>query len=90
MSCSSNLEVNVVNNVVTAKNVTFDEIINHGLNEFIIKGLPYMELDKKYIVSSWNSNTYIEYKGDNIIFVSDHYGEELQTGKEYIIFCPRY
>lgn len=49
-----------------------------------------LEEGEQYILTSWNSNTYFNYQGFNNIKVTDHYGADLEEGKEYIIIYPRY
>jgi hypothetical protein len=43
-----------------------------------------------YVISSWDTNSYIRVGPDGSFTVFDHYGEELEVGKEYILIRPAF
>ncbi len=43
-----------------------------------------LEEGAKYIIVSWNSNTHITATGRRSFTIDNHFGQELEIGKEYL------
>lgn len=62
----------------------------HSLYDIKTGELMKLEVGAKYIITSWNSNTYIDYKGTGRFGVILQLGELLDEDKEYILIDPVY
>lgn len=60
-------------------------------NKYLTDSLPIdLEPEATYIITSWNSNTICKAIGNKSFEVIEHYGEQLQIGKDYMLILPCY
>lgn len=71
------------NNEIVATSPVFQ------FNDIEISPYPLTE-GCNYIITSWNSNTYIIASNYNRFDIKEHHGVKLQVDKDYIIIKPRF
>ena len=69
----------------------FDSFVVDDVNYVKIIGLPFeLEKDQIYIITSWNSNHYVQATSPNSFILLESYGKALNLTSDYLIINPNY